>query len=72
MELNTKGYKPEEVLRFIRQNTGLTQKEFANKIGKSEFWEQSNEIGRANYYFKDLIKIAKIFNLEIIIKDNKK
>ncbi len=71
MELNAKEYKPDEVLRFIRQNSGLTQKEFAKKIGKSEFWEQSNEIGRANYYFKDLIKIAKLFNLDIIIRDRK-
>jgi len=68
MQLNTNEYKPNEILKFIRQYTNLTQKEFAKSIDKSVDWQQSNELGRSNYYFKDLIAIAKKYDLEIIIK----
>ncbi len=71
MIINASEYKPNEILKFIRQNSNLTQKEFSKKINKSYAWQQSNEIGRANYYFKDLLEIAKEFNLEIIIKEKK-
>ncbi len=69
MELKTNDYKANEILKFIRQSTGLTQKDFAKRLNKSEAWQQSNELGRTNYYFKDLIEIAKIFNIEIIIRE---
>ncbi len=62
-------YEANEVLKFIRQNTNLTQEEFAKKLNKSKAWQQSNELGRSNYYFKDLQKMAKIYNFEIIIKE---
>lgn len=69
MKIKANEYAASEIIKFIRQNTNLTQKEFANKVNKSVAWQQSNELGRANYYFKDLQLIAKIFDLEIIIKD---
>ena len=72
MIIRANTYKPNEILKFIRQNSNLTQKEFADKIGKSYAWQQSNEIGRANYYFKDLLDIVEQFNLEIIIQEKKK
>lgn len=68
MELNTNKYKPKEILKFIREYTNMTQKEFAKSINKSEAWQQSNELGRTNYYFKDLIEITKKYDMEIIIK----
>lgn len=37
------------------------------KINKSEHWQQSNELGRSNYYFKDFLEIANKNNFEIII-----
>ena len=72
MKINANDYKPNEVLRFIRQNSNLTQKEFAKKINKSEDWQYSNENGRSRYFFSDLMEIAKIYNLEIIIKEKNK
>lgn len=71
MQLNTNDYKPNEILKFIREYANLTQKEFAKNINKSEAWQQSNELGRANYYFKDLIEIAKKYDIEIILKSKK-
>lgn len=71
MQIIVNEYQPNEIIKFIRQNTGLTQKEFAKSIQKSKDWQQSNELGRTNYYFKDLMEIAKIYNLEIIIRNKK-
>lgn len=67
MEFKANDYKPNEVLRFMREATNLTQEEFAKKINKSRDWQQSNEYGRTNYYFKDLIELANKFNFEIKI-----
>lgn len=69
MEIKANNYKANEILRFIRQNSDLTQKEFAKSINKSEDWEYSNECGRTRYYFTDLLDIAEKYNLDIIIKD---
>jgi len=71
MEIKVKDYKSNDILKFIRESTGLSQTEFAKIIGKSRDWQASNEIGRTNYYFKDLIEIAKLFNIDIIIKEKK-
>ena len=67
MKIKASDYKLEEILRFIRQSTDLTQKEFAETINKSEHWCQSNELGRTNYYFKDLLELAKKHGFEIFI-----
>ena len=47
----------------------MTQKEFADTINKTRDWQASNETGRSRYFIDDLIYIAKIHNLDIIIKD---
>ena len=72
MEIKANKYKANEVLKFIRQNTNLTQKGFAKRINKSEDWQYSNESGRSRYFFNDIIEIANKYDLEIIIKDKEK
>lgn len=72
MKFKANDYKPNEILFFIRQNTGKTQKEFAKAIHKSKDWQQSNELGRTNYLFKDLLELANQYNIEIIIQEKKK
>ena len=72
MEIKANKYKANEILKFIRQNTNLTQKEFASKINKFEDWQYSNEAGRSRYFFSDILEIANKFDLEIIIKDKEK
>ena len=71
MKIKANNYKANEILRFIRQNTNLTQKNFAKTINKSEDWEYSNECGRSRYYFSDLLDKIDKHDLEIIIKDKK-
>ncbi len=68
MEIKANDYEPSELLRFIRQATNLTQKEFAKSINKSKDWCQSNELGRTNYLFKDLIELANKHDIQIIIR----
>lgn len=72
MEIKANRYQGKDVLKFIRENTNLTQKNFAQSIDKTRDWQASNEIGRSHYYFDDLIKIANVYNLEIIIRDKQK
>ena len=67
MEFKANNYKPNEILRFMREATNLTQEEFAKRINKSKDWQQSNEYGRSNYYFKDLMSLANEFGFEIKI-----
>ena len=69
MEIKATNYKGKDILKFIRQNTNMTQKEFAESINKTRDWQASNETGRSRYFIDDLINIAKIHNLEIIIKE---
>ncbi len=69
MEFKANNYKPNDILKFIRQSTGKTQKEFAQTINKSENWQFCNEKGISNYYFKDLLDLANYYNIEIIIKE---
>lgn len=67
-------YEPKDIIKFIRQATGLTQKEFGKTIEKSERAIQNYESGRRTYN-SDLIKlICKVHNTQITIqtKDTKK
>ncbi len=66
MQLKGNNYKPNEILKFIREASNKTQKEFAEQINKSKDWQQSNELGRANYLFKDLLELCNKNNIEIL------
>ena len=68
MEIKANDYDPKDIFKFMRQATDLTQKDFAKTINKSKDWCQSNELGRTNYLFKDLLELANKNNFEIIIR----
>ena len=70
MKITTNDYKENEILKFMRDATNLSQEEFARSIGKSKDWVRKNEYGITNYYFKDLVKIAKKHNFTITITKN--
>ena len=67
MKLNANKLQPNEVIKFMREATNLTQEDFAKTIGKSKDWQQSNEYGRSKYFFKDLVELANIHGFEITI-----
>lgn len=70
MRFSINDYEPKDIIKFIRDYTNLTQKEFSKRIGKSYDWVQSVELGRLSYKFDDLVMICKIFNINIIIESN--
>lgn len=72
MEFKGNDFQANEILKFIRQNADLTQKELANILNKSTNWVKNNEQGLNRYYFEDLIKIANICNVEIIFREKRK
>ena len=72
MEIKANNYKPNDILRFVRQNANLSQEKLALMIGKSKNWVKNNEQGLNRYFFEDLIKIADICGVDIIIKDKEK
>lgn len=71
MKIKATNYKSNEVIRMIRDYTGLTQEEFGKKIKKSRTAVQFYEYGQRNYDFELLLQLSKIFNLEIIIQSKK-
>lgn len=71
MEIKANNYRPNDILKFIRQNCNMTQEELAKALGKSKNWVKNNEQGINRYFFEDLIKVANICKVEIIIKDRK-
>lgn len=64
MKVNLKDYGSGNFIRIIREWTGLTQKEFAERISKSERTIQEYEAGTINYNIKVLRIIEKEFDIE--------
>ncbi len=71
MRLNVNDYSQGEVMKIIRQWTGLTQKSFAQEVGKSKRTIEQYEAGAINYNIRFLKDISKKFNLEIVITKKK-
>ena len=67
MRINASKYEPKDVIKIVREWTNLTQKDFGKLINKSNEWVKANESGKTNFYFKDLLQIAKLNNIDIII-----
>lgn len=68
MRLNMKDYSRSETMKIIREWSELTQKEFAKAIGKSKRTVEQYESGEIDYNISTLIKIAKEFNIDIILE----
>ena len=68
MRLNMKDYTKGEAIRIIREWSNLTQKDFAKRIGKSKRTIEQYEAGTVNYGIEVLKKIAKEFDIDIIIE----
>lgn len=76
MYLKATDYEPKEIYKFIRQSINKTHKEIAQQLNKSTDWSKSNENGRQNYKFKDILDICRKNNIEMLLvekgSDNKK
>lgn len=65
-------YTKGDIMRIIREWTGLTQKQFAQDIGKSEGSVQKYEADEVNYGIETLLEIVKKHDLVITIEKKKK
>lgn len=71
MKIRANDYRANDLIKIIREYTGLTQKEFGEKINRSRNAIQFYEYGQRNYDVELLLLIAKNFDLEIIIQSKK-
>ncbi len=71
VKIDATKYTTEEILKIIREWTGLTQKEFGSSINRSERSIQSLESGARHCTMDTLLQIAKIHNVNIIISKSK-
>ena len=69
MNININNFKCNELIRYLRKDLKLTQKEFSKKISISLSSLEKYESGRQDYPFTILVKIATIFKYDLIIKN---
>lgn len=67
-------YETKELIKFMRDCSEKTQLEFAKDVGKNRGWTAKLEGGITNISLSDFLKLAKINDIEIIMrsKDAKK
>lgn len=68
MKIIANNYKPNEVIKIIREWSEKTQQEFADGLNKNKNTIQSWELGRNKMTFNTLMEIAKKENLIITIE----
>ena len=66
MRVNLKEYGRGSFIRFIRESLGMTQKEFAELLKKTERTIQGYEASDINYTIDVLEEIVKNTNVNII------
>lgn len=68
MKIKINDYSDSDLIRIIREWSGLTQKEFANLIGKDERTVYDYEAGNYTYNMVTLRRIMDKVGLEITIE----
>ena len=66
MQIRINDFNQGDIMKIIREWTGLTQKEFAKELNKSKRTIEQYEAGKINYNIEFLLNISKKFNIEII------
>lgn len=70
MKILCNKYETKEIIKFMRDCSEKTQKEFASDLGKMRGWTAKLEGGETNISLKDFLELAKINNIDIIMKSN--
>ena len=69
MKIKCNDYDVKDIIRIMRDTSGKTQMEFAKSIKKTRGWVAQVESGKINILLKDFLKLAKIYNIDIIMKE---
>lgn len=72
MKLIANNYSEKDVFKFLREWSGLNQKQFAEQLGVSRMTVQSYERGIRRYTFETLKKVADLYGYNIIIQKKQK
>lgn len=68
MKIKANDYNSNEIVKIIREWTGLTQQQFGETIHRSKHTIQSMELGRNNIYLHTLLDIAAQHGIDITIE----
>ena len=71
MKLKANDYKPNEIVKIIREWTELNQEDFGKTIGKSYGSIKKYEQGERNFNFETFMKMCKVHNIKIILEKEK-
>ena len=71
MKVKLNDYGPGDFIKIIREWTGLTQKEFGKRLGKSCRTIQDYESETSNYNIKMIEKISNEFGITITAEKKK-
>ena len=71
MKFIANDYSEKDVMKFLREGTGLIQEEFGKSIGLSGMTIQGYERGIRNYTFKTFMKIIKKHGYTVTIEKKK-
>lgn len=72
MKIVINDYTPQEIVKLLREETDLTQKEFGKTISRSERSVRTLESGTRHLTVETLLNIAKTHNFKIIIEKEDK
>lgn len=72
MKINCTDYKTKDIIRIMRDYSDQTQEKFATTINKTRDWCAKVEGGNSNILLEDFLQLARIHNIEVIMKDKNK
>lgn len=68
MKIIANEYEVKDIMKIIRESTGLTQKEFGKTLNRSRDSINNIENGRNKIYFNTLMEIAEKHGFKITIE----
>ena len=68
MKIKVNDYTKGEIIKILREWTGLTQEEFGKSIGKSKPSIQAYELDKVNYGIETILQIAKKHGITITME----
>lgn len=66
-KINANNYKPEKIVKFIREWTELTQDDFAKSIHRKGKTVSDYEHGRIKFSYELFLRMCKKHNIDIIL-----
>lgn len=72
MKIRLRDYDTKEIMRFLREATGLNRDEFGKSISKAGSTIKNYEIGKSDYTLSLIKEISKKYDIEVIFEKKEK